>query len=156
MQKGMMKTPLQKDIYPLCLCRLLQAGAMKVAKGKKTKKTITINKNLINCCLCSNASYERTWFYGVRVYGSIKIKPVWLPWGNVFMSKPYETLKNWTHWGVMGVINPRHSAGDYQNESISLHSYNACRTVYFHRCHAALIGESNWVEFDSTSVTFSR
>lgn len=35
------------------------------------------------------------------------------------MSEPYETLKNWTHWGVMGVINPRHSAGDYQNESFS-------------------------------------
>lgn len=37
--------------------------------------------------------------------------------GSIFMSKPCETLKNWTHWGVMGVINPRHSAGDCQNES---------------------------------------
>ena len=60
-----------------------------------------------------------------------KIKPVWLPWGSVFMSKPCETLKDWTHWGVMGVINPRHSAGDCQSESISLLSCEPCSTVYF-------------------------
>lgn len=28
-----------------------------------------------------------------------------------------QTLKNWTRWGVMGVINPRHSDGDCQNKS---------------------------------------
>lgn len=59
------------------------------------------------------------------------------------MSKPCETLKNWTHWGVMGVINPRHSAGDCQNESHFLHSCQPCSTVYFHQGHSALIGESN-------------
>lgn len=54
-----------------------------------------------------------------------------MPWGSVFMSKPCETLKDWTHWGVMGVINPRHSAGDCQSESISLLSCEPCSTVYF-------------------------
>lgn len=36
------------------------------------------------------------------------------------MSGPWETLKNRTHQrGVMGVIRPRHSAGNFQNESPS-------------------------------------
>lgn len=107
----------KKTLIPYCLYRLLQAGAMKLARWKE-KHLIIINKNLTHCCLSSNASYQRTWgFYRVRVYRRIKITLVWLPWGSVFMSEPCETLKNWTHWGVMGVIKLRHSARDCQNES---------------------------------------
>ncbi len=70
------------------------------------------------------------------------------------MSKPCETLKNWTHWGVMGVINPGHSAGDCQNESHLPPLLRAPQYCIFspgsRRSYS--MGESNWVEFDSTSM----
>lgn len=67
--------------------------------------------------------------------------------GTVFMSKPYETLKNWTHWGV---LSTPHTAGDCQNEFAPRTPKSPAVLYIFHWCQAAHGGESAVIEENLT------
>lgn len=64
--------------------------------------------------------------------------------GTVFMSKPYETLKNWTHWGVLSTPD---TAGDCQNEFAPRTPKSPAVLYIFHRRHG---GESAVIEENLT------
>lgn len=63
--------------------------------------------------------------------------------GSVFMSKPYETLKNWTH---SGVLSSPDAAGECQNGFAPRTPKSPAVPYIFHRCRAVRGGESTVIE----------
>lgn len=63
--------------------------------------------------------------------------------GRVFMCKPHETLKNWTH---SGVLSSPDAAAECQNGFSSRTPKSPAELWIFHRCGAARGGESTVIE----------
>lgn len=63
--------------------------------------------------------------------------------GSVFMSKPYETLKNWTH---SGVLSSPGVPGECQNGFAARTPKSPAVVYTFHWCRAAWGGETTVIE----------
>ena len=105
--------------------------------------------------MCSNGSYERTWFYGVRVYCGIKKKNQagMIALGECFYVQTLWNLERLDTLGGLWVLSTPDTLLEIVRVSPSPSTPASPAVLYiFRRCHGALIGESNWVEFDSTSM----
>ena len=103
----------EKTLTSYSLCRWLQAGRQE----EEEKHLIIINKTLTHCCLCGAARYGRTQgFYRVREHCGIKIKLLHSGTGFLWPNPGKPRTIGHTEEAV-GVIRPRHSAGDCQMQS---------------------------------------